>query len=748
MANEKLTEQLTKLHATMEKWTELLNGFKKYALENDGVIDAAEQAQIDRIQGDIDAIKARIAQIDQKKGLGILGTITNAITSAVETVANAAATATTEKPKNELGLTTEEVKDKIGNFFAAFDKFTVVVAGTTVEVETPYFMNDGTASGPWDGNTVTAGKGSPKEVQEWLQKEIDKGKITSKDPAKLRQYMKDKKIGVDCSGFVSQALNHIADGDGDMEYGSDDPFKPDNTGSGAFKGDQFKKVEPTAVQIGDTLYFKNPTGKVNHIRIVGDVRKEGNVIYYTIFESAGSTGPRKMEWKYEDGKLQEFNGTAWRVKTHDTFYRWKKMDMEVPTGGGVGQGQQQDQNAGGEGTEETAPTASTAPIQESVGKGGKNKNGDVRIVQTLLNNHGNNLTVDGDCGAKTIAAIEKFQKEKLGFSKADGRVDPGGKTWAGLSAGASTTPTETTTEETTTPTDTTVPTDTTQPVDTTAGEVEEALSPTSSIKQSVGAGGRNEAGDVLRVKQLLNKFGNNLEANGTADAALTTAIKAFQTKYMGSSNPDGRVDAGGRTWNALLGIGRIQANLSAMAQQYGVEPAVILAIQQIESGGNGFFADGRPKILFEGHVFWKQLEKIGKNPQSYVSGNQDILYPSWDSSKYQGGVKEYDRLEKAIKIDEIAALKSASWGEFQIMGFNHATVGYGDVKSFVEAMKVPNGSSLKALMEFCKNNNLLRHVNGSSKDWAAFARGYNGPGYAKNQYDKKLAAAYERFKNV
>jgi len=139
------------------------------------------------------------------------------------------------------------------------------------------------------------------------------------------------------------------------------------------------------------------------------------------------------------------------------------------------------------------------------------------------------------------------------------------------------------------------------------GEVEEALSPTSTIQKSVGAGGVNQEADVLRVKQLLNKFGHNLEENGTADQALTDAIKDFQRKYRGSTNPDGRVDAGGRTWGTLLGVGRIQGNLLAMSQQYGVEPAVILAIQQVESGGNGFFSDGRPKILFEGHIFWKEL---------------------------------------------------------------------------------------------------------------------------------------------
>lgn len=31
------------------------------------------------------------------------------------------------------------------------------------------------------------------------------------------------------------------------------------------------------------------------------------------------------------------------------------------------------------------------------------------------------------------------------------------------------------------------------------------------------------------------------------------------------------------------------------------------------------------------------------------------------------------------------------------------------------------------------------------KDWAGFARGYNGPGYAKNRYDIKLANAYKKY---
>ncbi len=281
-----------------------------------------------------------------------------------------------------------------------------------------------------------------------------------------------------------------------------------------------------------------------------------------------------------------------------------------------------------------------------------------------------------------------------------------------------------------------------------AEAVEEVISPTSKIGGSVGKGGKNDAADVLRVKQLLKKFGHKLEENGTSDDALIAAIEAFQKKYLGSDKPDGRIDAGGKSWDALLGIGRIQGELDATAKQFGVETAVLLAIQSIESGGNGYLADGRPKILFEGHHFWKHLKEAGKDPAKLVKGNEDVLYQKWDKTKYKGGAAEYTRLDKAKAIDETAALKSASWGEFQIMGFNHSEAGYSDVQSMVESMKRPGGGQLKALLGFMKSENLLKHVQGDKKDWAAFAKGYNGPGYKDNKYDTKLQAAYDRFKKI
>lgn len=80
-----------------------------------------------------------------------------------------------------------------------------------------------------------------------------------------------------------------------------------------------------------------------------------------------------------------------------------------------------------------------AEISASVGTGGINHDDDVRIVQALLNNYVTALGlkalgVDGGIGDKTITAIRAFQRKIVGLAKADGRVDPDGKTMRHLNA--------------------------------------------------------------------------------------------------------------------------------------------------------------------------------------------------------------------------------------------------------------------------------------------------------------------------
>lgn len=183
-------------------------------------------------------------------------------------------------------------------------------------------------------------------------------------------------------------------------------------------------------------------------------------------------------------------------------------------------------------------------------------------------------------------------------------------------------------------------------------------------------------------------------------------------------------------------------NSTQIAELLGCEPAVLKAVQQVETGGRGgFFSPGKPAILFEGHIFWTQLKKRGSNPEYYVKGNENILYPKWEKGRYKGGIGEYDRLEQARKINREAADASASWGMFQIMGFNYAACGEESIESFVRSMCESEFKQLLLTANFIKKNSQMLQAL-QAKDWAVFAKCYNGPAYAQNSYDVKLEAAY------
>jgi hypothetical protein len=167
------------------------------------------------------------------------------------------------------------------------------------------------------------------------------------------------------------------------------------------------------------------------------------------------------------------------------------------------------------------------------------------------------------------------------------------------------------------------------------------------------------------------------------------------------------------------------------AEAIGCDVAAIRAVIDVESRG-GFLPDGRPKILFERHVFRKRTE-----------GRFDRSHPDISSPKpggYKGGAAEYERLERAIQLDRRAALQSASWGAFQVMGYHHRSLGCPDVEDFCRAMCQSEDDHLDAFVKFVKRNRLDDEL--CRRDWAAFARGYNGPAYRKNRYDTKLSAAY------
>lgn len=177
------------------------------------------------------------------------------------------------------------------------------------------------------------------------------------------------------------------------------------------------------------------------------------------------------------------------------------------------------------------------------------------------------------------------------------------------------------------------------------------------------------------------------------------------------------------------------ADVNRAAAEIGVEPAVMQAVLEVEAAGAGFLASGLCKILFEAAWFGQFTG------DRYSDSHPQISSRRWDRSLYKGGELEWDRLKAAQKLSHEAALKSASWGLGQVMGFHWQKLDYRSVDDFVACMGRSEGEQLLAMARFIQADEfLLRAL--KQKSWADFAYGYNGEGYAQNQYDQRLAAAY------
>jgi hypothetical protein len=134
--------------------------------------------------------------------------------------------------------------------------------------------------------------------------------------------------------------------------------------------------------------------------------------------------------------------------------------------------------------------------------------------------------------------------------------------------------------------------------------------------------------------------------------------------------------------------GLSDSDYSSAATSLGVEIAAIKAVADVETSGKAFDESGRPRILFERHYFHR-----------LTSGKYSATHPDISNATAGGYGKfsaQYGKLEQAFKLDPDAALSSASWGRFQIMGDNFRAAGFTSVRAFVLAMTSAESEHLKA----------------------------------------------------
>lgn len=181
--------------------------------------------------------------------------------------------------------------------------------------------------------------------------------------------------------------------------------------------------------------------------------------------------------------------------------------------------------------------------------------------------------------------------------------------------------------------------------------------------------------------------------------------------------------------------GLTDEDFKIVAEELDVEIAAIKAVVAIEAGSQmkGFYAPGVPVVNFDNTMYVRFRKKGG-------TGDKSAKVPSGLSGY---ALREWTQLTNARKVNSRAANMGTFWGMFQIGGFNYSKCGCESIEEFVELMSYSELEQLELFAAFISNAGMLKDL--KNKNWAAFARKYNGAGYAKRGYHTKMANAYRRF---
>lgn len=180
-----------------------------------------------------------------------------------------------------------------------------------------------------------------------------------------------------------------------------------------------------------------------------------------------------------------------------------------------------------------------------------------------------------------------------------------------------------------------------------------------------------------------------------------------------------------------------QEDFEKVAEELGVEVAAIHAVVDIECGGRmkGFWAPGVPIINFDKAMYNRYKAK------TKCAGAKDATVPKGLSGYAQ---QEWHQLVTARRTNEDAANLGTFWGMFQIGGFNYRLCGCESIGEFVSLMSYSELEQLELFAAFITNAGMLEDLR--NKNWAGFARKYNGASYARRGYHTRMANAYAKYK--
>lgn len=179
--------------------------------------------------------------------------------------------------------------------------------------------------------------------------------------------------------------------------------------------------------------------------------------------------------------------------------------------------------------------------------------------------------------------------------------------------------------------------------------------------------------------------------------------------------------------------------------RYGIDGAALHAFADVESSGGGF-SEGRAVILYEPHIFSRET---GGKWDGYSPAGVSCSYAKWvppgkrppgcDLHPYSlDQVGRWGLLAFAAELDFDAALRSCSWGAFQVLGKWAEALGYPSVWHYVVALHEGEQAHLDAAVAYLIANDAMDAMR--KGDWRRVITIWNGPG----QVDRYLAAFNKR----
>lgn len=172
-------------------------------------------------------------------------------------------------------------------------------------------------------------------------------------------------------------------------------------------------------------------------------------------------------------------------------------------------------------------------------------------------------------------------------------------------------------------------------------------------------------------------------------------------------------------------------DITALAADAGIPVPVLEALREVESSGKANV------LRFEPHIFIRLRPEL-EAQIPYTRGRV-----VWSTIATE---TDNEAFAHAYSLHKEAAVKSTSWGAYQVMGSHLLSLHDGKPDdALAEFALDPEGTSAALLARWFKHNQRARRAaNSEPPNFAALALAYNGSHYAKHKYHLRLAKAWRR----